>query len=265
MDNFQETCLGEILQFLNGKAIKPDDTGKYPVYGSNGIIGHSDEYKYKNALIIGRVGAYCGSVKYSKTNFWASDNTIVATPKKKSYDIQYLYYLLKDLNLNIHAGGAAQPLLTQTTLKQVSAKVPLPPAQRKIAAILGAYDDLIENNTRRIRILEEMAQALYREWFVNFRFPGHEDVLMVESELGLVPEGWEVKKLADVIELAYGKALKAENRINGPVSVYGSGGIVGHHDESLAEGPGIIVGRKGNVGSVYWSDDDFFAIDTVFM
>jgi type I restriction enzyme S subunit len=127
-----------------------------------------------------------------------------------------------------------------------------------------AYDDLIENNTRRIRILEEMAQALYREWFVKFRFPGHENVEMVESELGLVPEGWGVKKLADVIELAYGKALKAENRIDGPVPVYGSGGIVGHHNESLAEGPGIIVGRKGNVGSVYWSDDDFFAIDTVF-
>jgi len=71
-------------------------------------------------------------------------------------------------------------------------KIPTLSKQQKIAAILGAYDDLIKNNTRRIRILEEMAQALYREWFVNFRFPGHESVLMVESELGLVPEGWEV-------------------------------------------------------------------------
>ena len=87
--------------------------------------------------------------------------------------------------------------------------IPAPtlPTQRKIATILGAYDDLIENNTRRIQILEEMAQALYREWFVNFRFPGHESVLMVESELGLVPEGWGVKKLGEAIELAYGKAL----------------------------------------------------------
>lgn len=74
------------------------------------------------------------------------------------------------------------------------------PTQRKIAAILGAYDDLIENNTRRIRILEEMAQALYREWFVKFRFPGHESVLMVESELGLVPEGWDVKRLGDIAQ-----------------------------------------------------------------
>jgi len=72
------------------------------------------------------------------------------------------------------------------------------PTQRKIAAILSAYDDLIENNTRRIKILEEMAQAIYREWFVHFRFPGHEGVRMVESELGLIPEGWEVSKIDKV-------------------------------------------------------------------
>lgn len=73
--------------------------------------------------------------------------------------------------------------------------IPPLPTQRKIAAILSAYDDLIENNTRRIKILEEMAQAIYREWFVHFRFPGHEGVRMVESELGLIPEGWEVSTL----------------------------------------------------------------------
>ena len=74
----------------------------------------------------------------------------------------------------------------------------LPPPlllQHKIASILSAYDDLIENNTRRIKILEEMAQIIYNEWFVKFRFPGHENVKMVESELGMIPEGWEVKKL----------------------------------------------------------------------
>src|SRR5947209_16011146 len=70
--------------------------------------------------------------------------------------------------------------------------------QHKIAVILSAYDDLIENNTRRIAILEEMAQALYREWFVHFRFPGHEKIRMVESVLGMIPEGWEVVKLGDV-------------------------------------------------------------------
>src|SRR4030043_2283993 len=105
---------------------------------------------------------------------------------------------------------------------------------------------------------------IYREWFVNLRIPGHEKFKMVKSELGMIPEGWEVKKLGDFVELAYGKALKADYRRDGKVSVFGSGGICGCHDKALVKGPGIIVGRKGNVGSVFWSDDDFYPIDTVF-
>lgn len=83
----------------------------------------------------------------------------------------------------------------------------LPPleTQRKIASVLSAYDDLIENNNRRIQVLEEAAQALYREWFVEFRFPGHEDAPLVESELGMIPQGWEVGKVADFGEILTGK------------------------------------------------------------
>ncbi|GEM_PF-95866 len=138
------------------------------------------------------------------------------------------------------------------------------PTQRKIAAILSAYDDLIENNLRRIKILEEIAQRLYREWFVHFRFPGHENVRMVDSPLGPIPEGWEVVKFENVITLAYGKALKSEDRQPGDVPVYGSSGIVGYHNEALVDGPAIILGRKGNVGAVHYSDVDFFPIDTVY-
>ena len=84
--------------------------------------------------------------------------------------------------------------------------IPVPavslPTQRKIAAILSTYDDLIENNTRRIKILEDMAQTLYQEWFVHFRFPGHENVPMIESSLGLIPQGWKVLKYADIVDLS---------------------------------------------------------------
>ena len=80
---------------------------------------------------------------------------------------------------------------------------PLPPlpTQRKIAAILSAYDDLIENNNRRIKLLEEMAQRIYREWFVDFRYPGHEDVPLVDSELGPIPKGWNVQPLSDAAQI----------------------------------------------------------------
>jgi Restriction endonuclease S subunits len=191
--HFYRKLLGDILVFKNGKSIKPGGIGEYPVYGSNGIIGGGEEYREQNGIIIGRVGAYCGSVSFYPGKFWASDNTIIAYPKNANYDVVFISYLLKELNLNHWAGGAAQPLLTQIVLKQIEASVPPLPTQRKIAAVLSAYDDLVENNTRRIQILEEMAQALYREWFVNFRFPGHEKVRMEESELGPKPEGWEAK------------------------------------------------------------------------
>jgi type I restriction enzyme S subunit len=89
-------------------------------------------------------------------------------------------------------------------------EVPHPPlpTQRKIAAILSAYDDLIENNARRIAILEDMAQAIYREWFVHFRFPEHAGVRMVESELGHVPEGWEIKSFSEIADFINGFAFK---------------------------------------------------------
>ena len=147
-----------------------------------------------------------------------------------------------------------------------SLEVPFPPlpVQHRIAGILSAYDELIENSQRRIRILEAMARSLYREWFVHFRFPGHEKLPRVPSPLGEIPKGWEVKKLSDILELNYGKALKKEDRRQGAFPVYGSSEIVGTHDASLTKNPGIIVGRKGNVGSIFWCNDDFFVIDTTY-
>lgn len=195
---FALASLGEIVQFRNGKSMKPGGDGAHAVYGSNGIIGASDEHLYEDAIILGRVGAYCGSVAYCPSEFWASDNTIVVEPRQDRVDTLFTYFLLKNANLNRHAGGAAQPLLTQSRLKTLEFSIPTLPTQRRIASILSAYDDLIGNNTRRIAILEEMARRLYEEWFVHFRFPGHERVKMVESEFGEVPEGWAIRALVEV-------------------------------------------------------------------
>ena len=246
--------------------VSSDNKRSYKGGGAKFRTGDTLFARITPCLENGKIVQFSGAsneVGFGSTEFFVFRN------KEGISDAGYVFYLASSSIIRKPAeksmfGTSGRQRADLASIKDMDIPAPTLPTQRKIAAILGAYDDLIENNTRRIRILEEMAQALYREWFVKFRFPGHENVEMVESELGLVPEGWEVKRLGDVIELAYGKALKAENRIDGPVPVYGSGGIVGHHDESLAEGPSIIVGRKGNVGSVYWSDDDFFAIDTVF-
>jgi type I restriction enzyme S subunit len=136
--------------------------------------------------------------------------------------------------------------------------------QRALADVLGTIDDLIENNRRRVGLLEEMARAIYHEWFVRFRYPGHESVPLVDSPLGPIPEGWAVRTMGEAIELRYGKALTADARRGGDVAVVSSAGLVGWHDKKLVNGPAIVVGRKGNVGSVHWIDGDCWPIDTAY-
>jgi len=162
-------------------------------------------------------------------------------------------------------------------------KLPLPSleVQREVASILGALDDRITLLRQTNATLEAIAQALFKSWFVDFdpvrakmegRAPEGMDEATAalfpdsfeETELGAVPKGWVPVRLDSFIELAYGKALKAESRQPGPVPVYGSGGITGWHDQALVQQASVIVGRKGTVGSLYWESRPFFPIDTVF-
>jgi type I restriction enzyme S subunit len=138
--------------------------------------------------------------------------------------------------------------------------LPQKPTQKRLGEVIGAYDDLIENNERRIGLLKTAAQLLYNEWFGQLRFPGHEHVHRVDG----IPAGWERRLVSDVAELKYGKALKEENRVAGSVPVYGSSGVVGSHTVALSSGPSIVVGRKGNVGTVHCVSGSFWPIDTVY-
>jgi len=179
-------------------------------------------------------------------------------------DSQFLFYAMfahreKIRKLATEASHGTKKLESDV-LSGFEILVPKMEVQLRVAKVASAYDNLIENNRRRIGLLEASARLLYREWFVYHRFPGHEHVKVVDG----VPEGWEKKTLGEKIILHYGKALKAETRIEGNIPVYGSSGVIGTHDKALVKGPGIIVGRKGNVGSVYWSDGDFYPIDTVY-
>ncbi len=194
------------------------------------------------------------------------DSVVGFIPFADQADVRFVKYSIDSLKLAMQniSHGTTQDNLSLDKLLLFDIPTPPLPLQRAIADILSAYDDLIENNTRRSANLEERARLLYEEWFVKFRFPGHESVKLVESKMGMVPQGWEMVPLGNVIELAYGKALKAQERTPGKVPVYGSSGIVGYHNKSLVNGPGIIIGRKGNVGTVFWSEQAFYPIDTVF-
>ncbi|MBI2840458.1 MAG: restriction endonuclease subunit S [Acidobacteria bacterium] len=191
------------------------------------------------------------------------DSIIGFVPNEKKADARFVKYLFDTTiqrQLQQFTQGAAQDNLSQEKLLSIEFSVPRVEEQTRIADILSAYDDLIENNRRRMALLEEAARQLYREWFVRLRFPGHEHTRITDG----VPDKWESVPLGDRVTLNYGKALKADDRTNGPFPVYGSSGILGFHDKALARAPGIVVGRKGNIGSVYWCPKDCWPIDTVY-
>lgn len=250
MSEWKKVKLGEILDFFNGKAIKVGE-GCVPIYGSNGIIGYTNQSLYSNAIIIGRVGAYCGSVVFCNKDFWASDNTIVVKPKDDN-NIPFCYYLLSTMDLNRFAGGAAQPLLTQTTLKSLETFFPSVTTQHRIASILSRYDTLIENYQKQIKLLEEAAQRLYKEWFVELRFPGHENTKMVDG----LPEGWERKKMVDVSKLKAGgdrpKVFSNEKTEELTVPVFSNGtvneGLYGYTKIAEVNEPSVTVSARGSIG-----------------
>ena len=199
-----EYKFSELFTWTSGKPITPS-TGEIPIYGSNGIIGFTDTAKYQNKIILGRVGAYCGSTTYCKDAFNATDNTLITACDESKIIYPYAYYLLKQYHLNDYAGGAAQPLITQSILKHLKCDVPNIVTQEKTVNILAKYDELIEVNNQRIKKLEQTAEELYKEWFVRFRFPNHQNT---KFENG-IPKGWEYKSLFEIGKVDYGYAFSS--------------------------------------------------------
>jgi type I restriction enzyme, S subunit len=183
-------------------------------------------------------------------------------------DPNYLKYSLLDSNaqeqMKLYASGAAQPKLGIYKVESIEIPFPPFPTQCKISAFLSSYDDLLENNIRRIKILEAMAQTIYHEWFVHYRFPGHENVNIVDSgtELGKVPEGWEIGKLEDALILQRGFDLPIQDRQDGDIPVYAATGITGTHNIARVKAPGIVTGRSGSLGTVIYVDEDFWPLNT---
>lgn len=265
------TRLGELVAFKTGKldsnAAVPG--GRYPFFTCSQETFRTNTYSFDTecVLLAGNNANGIFPLKYFKGKFDAYQRTYVLTPRDpRRLVTKFLYYALRPKLAEFRSvsTGAATKFLTMGILNETEIQIPTPSIQRRIASILGAYDDLIEVNRRRIAVLEEMARRLFDEWFVNFRFPGHEGHAIVETVLGKAPSGWTCGVLGDLLTLAYGKGLKADTRIAGDFPVIGSSGVVGTHNESLVDGPAIIVGRKGNVGSVIWSDAACYPIDTVF-
>lgn len=168
-------------------------------------MGYNNKSLFSDAIIFGRVGAYCGSVNYCQSQFWATDNTIIGKVDDKHNQL-FIFNQLRNIPINQFCNGSAQPLITNKILNDICILLPSRQIQDKIANILTRYDDLIENNRRRIAILEEMAMRTYQEWFVHFRYPGHESTAFING----LPAGWEEKMLGDVIEFDRGCSYTSE-------------------------------------------------------
>jgi len=171
--------------------------------------------------LFAHIGASLGEAAFVKTHRpFSIKNIALFKPDPKIINERYLYYLVISPDFQGLAKqaktGSAQPFLSLEHLR--SHRITYNEAQneqRKIAAILSAYDDLIENNLRRIKVLEDMAQLIYREWFVNFRFPGHEKVRIMDSETGRVPEGWRVGKINELATIKSGYVFKSGDFVKG--------------------------------------------------
>ena len=246
----------------NGKTSPKDNGTEYPVYGSNGQIGQSSDFNFEAAVILGRVGANCGSVEMCTEKFWASDNTIVVKPKD-GFDLRFIYYRLKSVPLNSLAGGAAQPLLTQRVLKRYLIMVPKLSAQVEIASILSSLDDLIKNNRRRIALLDEAVQQLYKEWFVRFRFPGCNHITTVDE----IPDGWHLKELGQLAVIKKGQNITKATTEKGGIPVVAGGLKPAYfHNVANTEAPVITISASGaNAGYVAIYLEDIWASDCSYL
>jgi type I restriction enzyme S subunit len=218
IEDWKTLPLGEALTFQRGFDITKNDQrdGPYPVISSSGAKSTHAEFKVRGpGVIIGRKGSL-GTVFYSSSDFWPHDTTLWVK-NFHGNSPRFAYYFLKTMGFERLDAGASNPTLNRNHIHTIPVLWPSLPIQQRIAGILSGYDELIENSQRRIGLLERMARSLYREWFVKFRFPGHDQLRRVPSALGDIPEGWAVESIGDICEsVNYGYTTSADDKDMGP-------------------------------------------------
>lgn len=215
-------------------------------------------------LMVARKGDVRKCVYITKNeNGWltGSDCLKVSLDKEKCFP-KYIYYQLRSPFmgrwLETISIGATMPSLNTGLLSGIEIFLPTIEEQKRIAGILSAYDSLIENNQEQIKLLEEAAQRLYKEWFVDLRFPDYETTPIVDG----IPQGWENASVTDLLEIRYGKDHKG--LADGCIPVYGSGGIMRKVDKILYSGESVLIPRKGSLNNILLVSGDFWTIDTMF-
>ncbi|ADF54973.1 MAG: restriction endonuclease subunit S [Zunongwangia sp.] len=234
-------------------------------------INRIDEFKRvilnKGDILIALTGATIGKVarfnfdeivlqNYRVGNFIPLNENIL----NKEYFFQFLKSDFFFNQILANQTQSAQQNIGKEDINNMSVVLPPLPEQKAIANILSAIDAKIENNLAINKTLEEMAMALYKEWFVDFG--PFQDGKFIESELGLIPEGWVVANLEDLFVLQRGFDLPKKKRIEGNVPIYAASGKSTYHNEYKVEAPGVTTGRSGVLGNVYFVSEDFWPLNT---
>lgn len=225
--------------------------GEYPVVASTNIKAYHNAYKVKPPVVVtGRSGSL-GKVQYIDSKCWPL-NTSLYSKDFRGNNPKYIYYFLQTMHLEQYNAGAGVPTLNQNHLQQLKIVVHDIDEQKKVSDILSAYDNLIENNNKRIKLLEQMAENLYNEWFVRFRFPGYEDVEFIDG----FPKEWKICRIDQSSKIKAGGDAPDDStkEITDECSIpiYSNGieneGLYGYTSKAKINKPSITISARGTVG-----------------
>lgn len=228
--------------------------GIYPVVTSTSIMGYHNTYKVNGpGVVTGRSGTI-GEVQYITKNYWPHNTTLYVKDFKGNHP-KFVYYFMKNFGTIRAKSGSAVPTLNRNNLSDMNVKVPDYEIQVCITDILSSYDSLIENNQKQIKLLEEAAQRLYKEWFVDLHFPGYEDVKIVDG----VPEGWKIAPINMVAKLKAGgdkpKTFSEKMTNENKIPVFANGitekGLMGFTDKAVISDSSVTISARGTVGVVF--------------
>lgn len=254
--------LKELLIIKNGKDHKLLAEGDYPVYGSGGYMRSVNSFLYdRTSILLPRKGTLSNIQYVSGKPFWTVDTIYYTVLNENLFDPYYLFLYLNALDLSGYDSGASIPSMTSKTYYSLNVELPEKKIQAKVANIIRAYDNLIENNNKRIKLMEQMAENLYKEWFVRFRFPGYENTKFVDG----IPSDWQILRMSDFcyvtdgthdtpkpindggVPLVTGKCIK-----NGFIDFNESYNISYQDHESISKRSGLQTGDIlfSNIGTV---------------
>lgn len=205
--SWEKVKLRDLLWIRNGKDHKHLNEGIYPVYGSGGVLRYVDKYLYdKKSVLLPRKGSL-NNIQYAEVPFWSVDTCYYTEIFEDKVVPYFLFSALRKYDVAALNTGAAVPSMTFEKYYNIDVEIPNLETQRAISYILSRYDNLISNYRKQIKLLEEAAQRLYKEWFVDMRFPGHETAKFNEDGL---PEGWEYQQLQDIANIVMGQSPKSQ-------------------------------------------------------